>query len=77
MYQKFKIGDLVIYYVDSVASDGTYPSITDFGVVVKCATITESDTGRSFDYLEVLWSDGSIVHVRHDDFTDLELINLS
>ena len=75
--EKFKIGDLVRYHVDSVDCDGKYPSIVDVGVIVKCADVIDPEKGTTFHYLEVLWSDGTIVHIRHDDFTTLELINLS
>lgn len=74
---KFKVGDLVRYQVDSVDCDGTYPSMVDVGVIVKCAAVIDPEKGVTFHYLEVLWSDGTIVNIRHDDFTELELINLS
>ena len=75
--EKFKVGDLVRYYVDSIDCDGTYPSMVDIGVVVKCANVIDPEKGQAVHYLEVLWSDGTIVNIRHDDFTGLELINLS
>lgn len=76
---RYKIGDLVRFCVDDAKDElGLSPSYADYGMIIGKKTVLDTKGfSGSQSYLIVMWSDGSLGHVRDDDFTVLELLNLA
>jgi prepilin-type processing-associated H-X9-DG protein len=76
---KYKVGDLVRYCIDDArGEDGLFPSFIDYGIVIARKTIVDPHKiHRHNSYLTVLWADGTLGHVADNDFTVIELLNLT
>ena len=75
----YKIGDLVRYSTnDTKDEEGLSPSYLDYGIVIgKKKTVDLTGMTGQHSFLIVLWSDGTPGYVIDDDFTVLELLNLT